>query len=46
MNGDMKMMEGMDMNNQTMDMNVVMYPEITGNCKSEGNMMNMKMNEI
>ena len=30
MNGDMKLMEGMDMSNQAMDMNTVMYPEITG----------------
>jgi FtsP/CotA-like multicopper oxidase with cupredoxin domain len=27
MNGDMKGMEGMEMSNQTMDMNTVMYPE-------------------
>lgn len=30
MNGDMKEMEGMVMTNQVMDMNTVMYPEITG----------------
>ena len=41
-NGDMKDM-GMQMSNQTMDMNTVMYPEITGYGKSEGNMMDMKM---
>ncbi len=30
MNGDMKPMPGMQMSLQTMDMNIVMYPEITG----------------
>lgn len=40
-NGDMKDM-GMQMSNQTMDMNTVMYPEITGYGKSKGNMMDMK----
>ena len=30
MNGDMSGMEGMTMTNQVMDMNTVMYPEITG----------------
>jgi CopA family copper-resistance protein len=30
MNGDMKGMEGMTMSNQTMDMNNIMFPEITG----------------
>jgi FtsP/CotA-like multicopper oxidase with cupredoxin domain len=30
LNGKMKMMEGMEMSNQQMDMNNVMYPEITG----------------
>jgi CopA family copper-resistance protein len=30
MDGNMKPMEGMQMSNQTMDMNTVMYPEITG----------------
>lgn len=29
-NGSMKMMEGMKMANQQMDMNTVMYPEVTG----------------
>ncbi len=33
MNGDLKPM-GMEMSNQTMDMNQVMYPEITGDGKS------------
>ena len=33
-NGDMKDM-GMQMSNQTMDMNVVMYPEITGDSKED-----------
>lgn len=33
MNGDMKEMEGMKMSNQTMDMNTVMFPEITGDGK-------------
>lgn len=42
-NGQMKMMEGMDMSLQKMDMNTVMYPEITGGGKSKGiNMNNMK----
>ncbi|HEY4324586.1 MAG TPA: multicopper oxidase domain-containing protein [Mucilaginibacter sp.] len=30
MNGNMKKMEGMEMSSQTMDMNTVMYPEISG----------------
>jgi len=30
MNGDMKVMDGMEMANQVMDMNTVIYPEITG----------------
>ncbi len=30
MNGNMKKMDGMEMSSQTMDMNNVMYPEITG----------------
>lgn len=30
MNGNMKPMDGMEMANQVMDMNTVMYPEITG----------------
>lgn len=34
MNGDMTGMEGMNMTNQTMDMNMVMYPEITGSGES------------
>lgn len=34
MNGDMKDM-GMKMSNQTMDMNEVMYPEISGNMKNK-----------
>jgi hypothetical protein len=34
MQGNMKPM-GMDMSNQTMDMNVVMYPEITGELESD-----------
>ncbi|MEP7164637.1 MAG: multicopper oxidase domain-containing protein [Ferruginibacter sp.] len=38
MNGDMKPM-GMEMSNQTMDMNQVMYPEITG----DDNPSNMEM---
>ncbi len=33
MNGDMKEVDGMKMSNQTMDMNVVMYPEITGSAE-------------
>lgn len=42
-NGQMKMMEGMDMSLQQMDMNTVMYPEITGSGKSNGmDMNNMK----
>lgn len=35
MNGDMKPMEGMQMSLQSMDMNNVMYPEITGNEKEK-----------
>ena len=42
MNGDMKMMEGMEMSNQAMDMNTVMYPEITGTGKPGGKRMDMK----
>ncbi len=34
-NGEMKMMEGMQMSLQTMDMNAVMYPEITGGSSHE-----------
>ncbi|HEY9195038.1 MAG TPA: multicopper oxidase domain-containing protein, partial [Mucilaginibacter sp.] len=34
MNGDMKEMDGMVMNNQVMDMNTVMYPEITGDANA------------
>lgn len=47
-NGDMKDM-GMEMSLQQMDMNAVMYPEITGTGKSQGDMMmdmkNMEMNK-
>jgi CopA family copper-resistance protein len=42
MNGDMKMMEGMEMSNQAMDMNTVMYPEITGTGKSKDKAMDTK----
>ena len=47
MNGDMKDM-GMQMSLQQMDMNNVMYPEITGHGKKdvEGEMKNMKGNEM
>jgi CopA family copper-resistance protein len=37
MNGNMKPMDGMEMGNQVMDMNTVMYPEITGDEKPKGN---------
>ena len=37
MNGDMKPMPGMKMSLQSMDMNSVMYPEITGNVGEKGN---------
>ena len=37
MDGNMVQMEGMMMHNQTMDMNTVMYPEITGEDKSQAN---------
>ena len=37
MNGDLKPM-GMEMSNQTMDMNTVMYPEVTGEEKSKKEM--------
>jgi CopA family copper-resistance protein len=48
MNGDMKPMEGMQMSLQSMDMNNVMYPEITGNEKAKSSkempgMKDMKM---
>jgi CopA family copper-resistance protein len=36
MNGDMKEMDGMVMANQVMDMNTVMYPEITGDAEKPG----------
>lgn len=36
MNGDMKQMDGMEMSNQVMDMNTVMYPEITGDAMPAG----------
>ncbi|MEP6951607.1 MAG: multicopper oxidase domain-containing protein [Ginsengibacter sp.] len=42
MNGDMKLMKGMEMSNQAMDMNTVMYPEITGTGESLDNKMDMK----
>jgi CopA family copper-resistance protein len=48
MNGDMKPMEGMEMSNQTMDMNTVMYPEITGpedSKRKKGDMPGMKMDK-
>jgi CopA family copper-resistance protein len=41
-NGDLIPMKGMQMSNQTMDMNMVMYPEITGE-ESKGK---MKMNTL
>ena len=36
MNGDMQQMEGMPMSNQVMDMNTVMYPEVTGDTSAAG----------
>ena len=42
MNGDLKPM-GMEMSNQTMDMNTVMYPEITGEEMKSGGMKNDTM---
>ncbi|MDQ6757627.1 MAG: multicopper oxidase domain-containing protein, partial [Bacteroidota bacterium] len=53
MKGNMIEMEGMEMSNQVMDMNTVMYPEITGpenpkdtmNGMQNRKMDNMKMNE-
>lgn len=36
MNGNLKPMKGMEMSNQVMDMNTVMYPEITGPEDSKG----------
>ena len=49
MKGNMIEMEGMQMTHQVMDMNTVMYPEITGpenpnDTMSSNNMQNMKMN--
>jgi len=41
MDGNMKPMEGMEMSNQVMDMNTVMYPEITGPETSDKNKDNM-----
>ena len=35
MNGDLLQMDGMEMSNQVMDMNTVMYPEITGEEKQK-----------
>ncbi|MEO8763165.1 MAG: multicopper oxidase domain-containing protein [Ginsengibacter sp.] len=43
MNGDVKVMAGMEMRNQAMDMNTVMYPEITGTVIPESNSINRKM---
>jgi CopA family copper-resistance protein len=48
MHGNMIEMEGMNMQNQEMDMNTVMYPEITGpanpkDTKQRGKMNDMKM---
>jgi len=37
-NGDLKPMPGMPMSNQAMDMNTVMYPEISGNQQTMGKM--------
>lgn len=37
MDGNMKPMEGMEMGNQVMDMNNVMYPEITGDENTKAN---------
>ena len=38
MNGDLLQMDGMQMSNQVMDMNTVMYPEITGEEKTSKQM--------
>jgi len=50
MKGNMIEMEGMSMRNQEMDMNTVMYPEITGpenpgDTTKANNMQDMKMND-
>lgn len=48
MDGNMKQMDGMEMSNQVMDMNTVMYPEISGaesTAKKKGDMAGMKMDK-
>ena len=45
MNGDLKLM-GMEMSNQIMDMNTVMYPEITGEEKTKKEMKNDTMHNM
>lgn len=44
MDGNMKAMDGMEMSNQVMDMNTVMYPEITGDEKPNSNAKPMSDN--
>ncbi|MHA4807884.1 multicopper oxidase domain-containing protein [Flavitalea flava] len=46
MKGNMIEMEGMQMANQVMDMNTVMYPEITGAEKTDGEMNKHDMNDM
>ncbi|WP_255486992.1 multicopper oxidase domain-containing protein [Mucilaginibacter sp. SP1R1] len=41
-NGDMKEMDGMKMTNQEMDMNTVMYPEITGDVEKTDHQKDIK----
>lgn len=46
MNGDMMMMDGMEMSNQIMDMNTVMYPEISGDATANSNMQTDDMKDM
>jgi len=46
MNGDMEKMDGMAMSGQSMDMNAVMYPEITGDGKATPNKAKSKSNQM
>jgi CopA family copper-resistance protein len=46
MHGNMIPMEGMKMQNQEMDMNTVMYPEITGPANFKGTMQTDKMQDM
>ncbi|MGN8072112.1 multicopper oxidase domain-containing protein [Mucilaginibacter sp. 22184] len=46
MQGNMKEMDGMTMTNQVMDMNTVMYPEITGEAEKPAGQKNKKTDKM